>query len=49
MAPFTFESKIKEDGSLVVPKEVAAALGLRNGDTLQVQIESAPLRDARAD
>ena len=41
MSAVTFASKLKKDGSLVMPKEVAEQLGLHPGDQVQVWVEVA--------
>lgn len=41
MATVTFASKLKEDGSLSMPKEVVEELGLHPGDEVQVNVEAA--------
>jgi antitoxin component of MazEF toxin-antitoxin module len=40
MAAVEFAAKLKEDGSLAVPKEAVEELGLHPGDELQVRIEA---------
>ncbi|HZT44176.1 MAG TPA: AbrB/MazE/SpoVT family DNA-binding domain-containing protein [Chthonomonadaceae bacterium] len=37
----TFSAKLKDDGSLTVPKEAVEQLGLHPGDEVQVHLESA--------
>lgn len=40
MATVTFASKLKEDGSLTIPREAVEELGLHPGDGLQVRVET---------
>ena len=48
MAAMTFESKLKEDGSFLIPNEAVETLGLHPGDEIKVRIETSngiPLTD----
>lgn len=40
MAAVTFASKLNADGSLTVPREAVAILGLHPGDEIRVRIET---------
>ncbi len=40
MAAVTFASKLKDDGSLTIPKEAIEELGIHPGDEVQVRIEA---------
>ena len=41
MAAVTFASKLKDDGSLTVPKDAVEELGILPGDRVRVRLESA--------
>lgn len=40
MATVTFASKLKEDGSLTIPREAVEELGLHPGDEIQLRVEA---------
>jgi antitoxin component of MazEF toxin-antitoxin module len=49
MATIAFDARLTEDGSLIIPQEAVAELGLRPGDQIHVQIEAAGTSDASSE
>ena len=47
MAEVTFASRLKDDGSLAVPKHAVEELGIRPGDHVRVRVEAANENGAR--
>jgi AbrB family looped-hinge helix DNA binding protein len=49
LAAIYFASRLQDDGSLTIPKEVAAALGLHPGDEVQLRVDTPDERLDQAD